>query len=92
MSFYHDIAKSKRYMVLQTINFMDKYLLVILVFCVVSIPISFVNPTTGELRDPPFLLLFYGSIGGICVIVIYSSYRERQQRQKINSERRKPKK
>jgi NADH:ubiquinone oxidoreductase subunit 3 (subunit A) len=70
----------------------DKYLTVILIFCVVSIPISFLNPTTGEMRDPPFFLLFYASIGGICIIVIYSSYKERQQRQKLNSERRRPKK
>jgi len=70
----------------------DKYLTVVLIFCVVSIPISFLNPTTGEMRDPPFFLLFYASIGGICIIVIYSSYKERQQRQKLNSERRRPKK
>ena len=71
---------------------MDKYLLVVMVFCVVGIPISFVSPTTGELRDPPFLVLFYGSIAGICIIVIYSSYKERRERQKANSARRRPKK
>ena len=75
-------------MVLQIIKSVDKYLLVILVFCVVGIPISFVNPGTGELRDPPFLLLFYASIGGICIIIIYSSYKERQERRKANAERR----
>ena len=71
---------------------MDKYLTVVLIFCVVGIPISFVNPTTGELREPPHLLLFYGSIGGICIIVIYNSYKERQKQKKINSDRRKSRK
>ncbi|MDH3191784.1 MAG: hypothetical protein OEM18_03760 [Nitrosopumilus sp.] len=66
---------------------MDKYLLVILVFCLVGIPISFVSPTTGELREPPFLLLFYASIGGICIIIVYNSFKERQQH-KTNLERR----
>ena len=67
---------------------MDKYLTVILIFCVVGIPISFVSPTTGEIRDPPFLLLFYGSIGGIIIIVLYSSYKERKEHQKPNPDKR----
>jgi uncharacterized integral membrane protein len=66
---------------------MDKYLLVILVFCIVGIPISFVSPTTGELRDPPLIILFYASVGGICIIVVYNAYKERQQH-KTNLERR----
>ncbi len=67
---------------------MDKYLVVVLIFMVVGIPISFVSPTTGEVRDEPFLGLFYGSIGGIIVIVLYSSYKEKKERQKINAKRR----
>ena len=67
---------------------MDKYLTVILIFMIVGIPISFVNPGTGELRDPPFLGLFYLSIGGIIVIMLYSSYKERKLRQKANAKRR----
>jgi hypothetical protein len=55
---------------------------------IVGIPISFVNPGTGELRDPPFLGLFYASIGGIIVIMLYSSYKERKLRQKANTKRR----
>ena len=78
-------------MVLQIIKSVDKYLLVILVFCVVGIPISFIDPGTGEIRDRPFILFFYASIGGICIIVIYSSYKERRERQKVNSERRRRK-
>lgn len=70
---------------------MDKYLTIILIFMIVTIIIAFVDPTTGEGR---FIIpLFYGGIAGIAIIVIYSSYKERQQRQKLDSERkRKPKK
>ncbi len=55
---------------------------------IVGIPISFVSPTTGEIRDPPFLGLFYGSIAGIAIIVLYSSYKEKKERQKDNAKRR----
>ena len=55
---------------------------------IVGIPISFVSPTTGEIRDPPFLGLFYASIAGIAIIVLYSSYKERKERQKANAKRR----
>ena len=48
---------------------MDKYLMVVLVFMIVGIPIAFVSPTTGDMRPEPFLPLFYGSIGGIIIIV-----------------------
>ena len=39
--------------------------MVILVFMVVTIPISFVNPISGEFRDPPFIGLFYLAVAGI---------------------------
>ena len=55
---------------------------------VVGIPISFVSPTTGEVREQPLIILFYGSIAGIIIIVIYSSYKERKDRQKANARRR----
>jgi len=55
---------------------------------VVGIPISFVSPTTGEIREQPFILLFYGSIAGISIIVVYSSYKERKERQKTNAKKR----
>ncbi len=55
---------------------------------IVGIPISFVDPSTGDIRDPPYLGLFYASIGGISIIVIYSSYKERKERQKANAKRR----
>ena len=47
---------------------MDKYLTVLLIFMVVGMPIAFISPTTGEMREPPIYVLFYGSIGGIIVI------------------------
>jgi len=67
---------------------MDKYLLIVLIFMVVGIPISFVNPSTGEFRDEPFIGLFYASIAGIAVIFLYSSYKERKERQAANAKRR----
>ena len=59
---------------------------------VVGIPIAFVSPTTGEFRDPPLLLLFYGSIGGIIFILLYSGYKDKKERQKLNAKRKKSKK
>ncbi len=67
---------------------MDKYLTVILIFMMVGVPISFISPTTGELREAPLYLLFYASIGGMCFIVVYGSYRDRAERQKRNAKRR----
>ncbi len=67
---------------------MDKYLTVILIFMIVGIPISFISPSTGELREQPLILLFYGSIGGIITIVLYGSYKERKERRKANAKRR----
>jgi hypothetical protein len=55
---------------------MDKYLLVVMGILLVGIPIAFVSPTTGEIRDQPFIPLFYVSIGGIIVIIVYSSYKQ----------------
>ncbi len=69
-------------------KFVDKYLLVILVFFIVSIPISFISPATGEVREQPLILLFYGAIAGICIIILYSSYKDRKERQKENAKRR----
>lgn len=55
---------------------------------VVGIPIAFVSPSTGEIREQPLIPLFYGSIAGIIIIVIYSSYKEKKERQKANAKRR----
>lgn len=75
-------------MVLQTLAFVDKYLMVVLIFMFVGIPISFVNPGTGEIREEPFIALFYASIAGIIIIILYSGYKERKARQKANAKRR----
>ena len=53
---------------------------------------AFVSPTTGDIRPEPFLPLFYGSIGGIIIIVFYSSYKDKKERQKANADRRRSKK
>ncbi len=66
---------------------MDKYLLVVIIFLIVSILIAFFDPATG-FREEPYILLFYISIAGISIIVVYSSYKERKERQKANRERR----
>jgi hypothetical protein len=55
---------------------------------IVGIPISFLDPNTGEERDHPWFGLFWASIGGIVIIVLYSSYKERKERQKANVKRR----
>ena len=75
-------------MVLQTKKIVDKYLLIIFIFLIVSTALSFVSPTTGEIREQPIIPQFYGSIAGMIIIVIYSSYKERKQRQKENAKRR----
>ncbi len=67
---------------------MDKYLLVVLVFLIVGIPIAFVDPVTGEILEQPLIPLFYAPIAGICIIIVYSSYKERKERQRENRRRR----
>ncbi|MDC0153985.1 hypothetical protein OAJ02_04540 [Nitrosopumilus sp.] len=71
---------------------MDKYLTVLLIFMVVGIPIAWVSPMTGEIREQPLLPLFYGSIGGMIVILFYSGYKDKKERQKINAKRKRSKK
>ena len=67
---------------------MDKYMLVVLGFLMIGIPIAFISPTTGELREQPFIPLFYASIGGIIVVIVYGSYKAKKARQQANRERR----
>ena len=66
---------------------MDKTLMVVFGFLLVGIPIAFVQPDTGELRAPPLYLLFYTSIGGIIVVIMYNGYQGKQARQQANRER-----
>ena len=67
---------------------MDKYMMVVLGFLMIGIRIAFLSPTTGELREQPFIPLFYASIGGIIVVIVYSGYKGKKARQKANRERR----
>ena len=67
---------------------MDKYMLVVMGFLMIGIPIAFLSPTTGELREQPFIPLFYASIGGIIVVIVYSGYKGKKARQQANRERR----
>jgi len=55
---------------------------------VVTIPIAFFEPSTGELRDLPLFPLMWTAIVGIIVIVFYSSYKERKEKQAANAKRR----
>ena len=71
---------------------MDNYLTVLLIFMVVGIPIAFVSPTTGEIREQPILPLFYGSIGGMILILFYGGYNDKKERRKLNEKRKKSKK
>ena len=75
-------------MALQEQILMDKYHLVVLGFLMIGIPIAFIEPAPGELREQPFILLFQASIGGIIVVIIYSGYKGKKERQKANRERR----
>ena len=65
---------------------MDKYLMVVLMFMIVTIAIAFFDPTTGDTRFLPHL--FYGGIAGIIIIVVYSSYKDKKARQAANAKRR----
>ena len=75
-------------MALQRHTLMEKTLLVVLGFLMIGIPIAFLSPTTGELREQPFFALFWASIGGIIAVVVYSGYKGKKARQQANRERR----
>ena len=75
-------------MALQQLTLMDKYMTVVLGFLLIGIPVAFISPTTGELREQPFIPLFYVSIGGIIAVIVYSGYKGKKARQKANRERR----
>ena len=75
-------------MALQRHTLMEKTLLVVLGVLMIGIPIAFISPTTGELREQPFIPLFYVSIGGIIAVIVYSGYKGKKARQQANRERR----
>jgi len=75
-------------MALQRHTLMEKTPLVVLGVLIIGIPIAFISPTTGDLREQPFIPLFYASIGGIIAVIVYSGYKGKKERQKANRERR----
>ena len=46
---------------------MNKYLMVIMCCMLIGIPIAYVDPTEGGLREEPYTGLFFVSIGGATV-------------------------
>ena len=58
---------------------MNKYLMVIFCCMLIGIPIAFVNPTEGGLREEPIIGLFYVSIAGAIIIILYSSMQTRKE-------------
>ena len=67
---------------------MDKYLLIVMIFLVVTIPIAFVEPSTGDIRDRPFFELMWIAIAGIIIIFLYNARKEGNQRRAANAKRR----
>jgi hypothetical protein len=59
-----------------------------MIFMIVTIPIAFVSPGTGEIREQPLIPLFYAAIAGMIIIILYSSYKNRKQKQKDKAQRR----
>jgi len=55
---------------------------------IVTIPIAFVSPSDGQIRPEPIIGLFYGAVAGIIIIILYSAFKERKERQKERTKRR----
>ena len=68
---------------------MGKYLSIVLAMMIVSMAIAFFSPLDGSIREDPFYPLFWASVGGAIVVIIYSSYQNRKAQQKLRRERRK---
>lgn len=62
--------------------------MIVMIFLIVTIPIAFISPATGKIYDQPLIPLFYTAIGGISIIIIYSSYKDRKRKQKDKINRR----
>ena len=55
-------------------------MMIVLGFLMVGIPIAFLSPTTGELREQPFFALFWACAGGALAIIIYRNYVRRRKK------------
>ena len=71
---------------------MEKVLLILLGVLIIGCPIAFLEPSTGELREPPLYALFWASIGGIIIVIVYSSYKAKKERAEANRERKRRRK
>ena len=67
---------------------MGKYLSIVLAMMIVSMAIAFFSPLDGSIRDEPFYPLFWASVAGAFVVIIYSSYQNRKKQQELRRERR----
>ena len=67
---------------------MGKYLTIVLAMMVVTMAIAFISPHDGQIRQEPFYPLFWISVGGAIVIIIYNSYQNRKNQQELRRERR----
>ena len=68
---------------------MGKYLSIVLAMMIVSMAIAFFSPLDGSILDEPFYHLFWVSVGGAIVEIIYSCYKNRKTQQQLRRERRK---
>jgi len=76
---------SKSYIISLLFYFVDKYLLIVLMFMIAGMGI-------GITRSPPQLSLFYTMLAGAIAILIYSSYKNRKEQQELRRQKRRSKK
>ena len=68
---------------------MGKYLSIVLAMMIVTMAIAFVSPYEGDIRPEPIYPLFWASVAGAVVVIIYGSYQNRKAQQQLRRERRK---
>ena len=67
---------------------MGKYLSIVLAMMIVTMAIAFVSPYEGDIRAEPIYPLFWASVAGAIVVIIYGSYQNRKKQQELRRERR----
>ena len=67
---------------------MGKYLSIVLAMMIVTMAIAFVSPYEGDIRPEPICPLFWASVAGAVVVIIYGSYQNRKKQQELRRERR----
>ena len=58
---------------------MGKYLSIVLAMMIVTMAIAFVSPYEGDIRPEPIYPLFWASVAGAVVVIIYGSYQNRKK-------------